>query len=236
MRTLLYFINICLLGACFNLHAQEDTITVTEPVYKDKYGLRIGGDAFKLARSFYDNEYSGFEVNADFRLNKKIYIAGEIGIEEKITTTDFLKSTASGSYLKGGIDYNLYQNWLDMENMIFAGFRIGAATFSQDINGFTIYDVNNAFWGQQFSSEEGEKFSNLNALWTEVIFGTKVQVLPNLFVGFNLQLKFLLSNNQPDNFENLYIPGFNRTYSNSSFGAGFGYNISYLIPIYKRDK
>ena len=123
-----------------------------------------------------------------------------------------------------------------MENMIFAGFRIGAATFSQDINDFTIYDVNNAFWGQQFSSEEGEKFSNLTALWTEVIFGTKVQVLPNLFVGFNLQLKFLLSNNQPDNFENLYIPGFNRTYSNSSFGAGFGYNISYLIPIYKRDK
>ena len=236
MRTLLYFINLCLIGACLNLHAQEDTITGTQPVFKDKYGLRIGGDVYKLARSFYDNEYSGFEVNADFRLNKKMYIAGELGFEEKITTTDFLRSTASGSYLKGGIDYNLYQNWLDMENMIFAGFRIGAATFSQDINGFTIYDVNNAFWGQQFSSEEGEKFSNLTALWTEIILGTKVQVLPNLFVGFNVQLKFLLSNKQPNNFENLYIPGFNRTYSNSSFGAGFGYNISYLIPVYKRDR
>lgn len=220
----------------FNLHAQKDTIAVKESVYKDKYGLRVGGDVYKLARSFYDNEYSGFEVNADFRLSKKMYIAGELGFEEKITTTNFLKSSASGSYLKGGIDYNLYQNWLDMENMIFAGFRIGAATFSQDINGFTIYDVNNAFWGQQFSSEDGEKFSNLTALWSEIIIGTKVQVLPNLFVGFNLQLKFLLSNTQPNHFENLYIPGFNRTYSNSSFGAGFGYNISYLIPVYKRDR
>jgi hypothetical protein len=236
MRTLLCFINICLISGFINLQAQEDTITIAEPIYKEKYGLRIGGDVFKLARSFYDEDYTGFEVNADFRLNKKIYIAGEIGFEEKITTTDFLKSTASGSYLRGGIDYNLYQNWLDMENMIFAGFRIGAATFSQDINGFTIYDVNNLFWNQQFSSGEGEKFSNLTALWTEIIFGTKVQVLPNLYIGFNVQLKFMLSNTQPNNFENLYIPGFNRTYSNSSFGAGFGYNISYLIPIYKRDK
>lgn len=234
MRTLLCFINICLISGLFHLQAQEDTITLTEPIYKEKYGLRIGGDAFKLARSFYDTDYTGFEVNADFRINKKIYIAGEIGFEEKITTTDFLKSTASGSYLRGGIDYNLYQNWLDMENMIFAGFRIGAAAFSQDINGFTIYDVNNLFWGQQFTSDEGEKFSNLTAFWTEIILGTKVQVLPNLYIGFNVQLKFLLSNNQPNNFENLYIPGFNRTYSNSSFGAGFGYNISYLIPIYKR--
>lgn len=236
MRTLLCFISICLISGFINLQAQEDTITIAEPIYKEKYGLRIGGDVFKLARSFYDEDYTGFEVNADFRLNKKIYIAGEIGFEEKITTTDFLRSTASGSYLRGGIDYNLYQNWLDMENMIFAGFRIGAATFSQDINGFTIYDVNNLFWNQQFSSNEGEKFSNLTALWTEVMFGTKVQVLPNLYIGFNVQLKFMLSNTQPNNFENLYIPGFNRTYSNSSFGAGFGYNISYLIPIYKRDK
>lgn len=236
MRTLLYFINICLVGGFLNLQAQEDTIAITEPIFKEKYGLRIGGDAYKLARSFYDSDYTGFEVIADYRLTKKIYIAGEIGFEEKITTTNFLQSTGSGSYLKGGIDYNLYQNWLNMENMIFAGFRIGVSTFSQDINGFTIYDVNNLFWGQQFSSNEGEKFSNLSAIWTEVMFGTKVQVLPNLFVGFNVQLKFLLSNAQPNNFENLYIPGFNRTYSNSSFGAGFGYNISYLIPIYKRDK
>ena len=71
MRILLYFINICLLGGFLNLQAQEDTITGTEPVYKEKYGLRLGGDAFKLARSFFDSDYTGFEVNADFRLNKK---------------------------------------------------------------------------------------------------------------------------------------------------------------------
>ena len=34
--------------------------------------------------------------------------------------------TTSGSYLKAGIDYNMYDNWLDMDNMIYAGFRIGS--------------------------------------------------------------------------------------------------------------
>ena len=46
-------------------------------------------------------------------------------------------------------------------------------------------------------------------------------------------MKMLISNKQPDNFENLYIPGFNRTY-NGNFGVGFNYSVSYLIPIYKK--
>jgi hypothetical protein len=43
----------------------------------------------------------------------------------------------------------------------------------------------------------------------------------------------LLSESKPDNFANLYIPGFNRTYE-GSFGAGFNYSISYFIPLYKK--
>ena len=43
----------------------------------------------------------------------------------------------------------------------------------------------------------------------------------------------LISNKQPNNFENLYIPGFNRTY-NGDFGVGFNYTVSYFIPLYKK--
>ena len=37
-----------------------------------------------------------------------------------------------------------------------------------------------------------------------------------------------------NNFETIYIPGFGRTYDSGRFGMGFGYNISYLIPLYKK--
>ena len=58
----------------------------------------------------------------------------------------------------------------------------------------------------------------------------------NFYAGFNVQLKGLITETEPNNFENLYIPGFNRTYDSGRFGTGFNFNLSYLIPIFKKDK
>jgi hypothetical protein len=55
-------------------------------------------------------------------------------------------------------------------------------------------------------------------------------------MGFNLQIKGRLFETQPDNFENIFIPGIGRTYDSGKFGVGFGYNISYLIPLYKKSR
>ena len=70
----------------------------------------------------------------------------------------------------------------------------------------------------------------------ELIIGIKAELVTNLYAGLNVQIKSIISQDQPDGFENLYIPGFNRTYDSGRFGVGFGYTISYLIPIFKKDK
>ncbi len=217
--------------------AQEEKKTVADTlVYKQKYGLRLGADISKLARSFLDDNYTGFEIMGDYRLTKRIYIAGEIGNEERTLENEVLSNTTKGSYFKGGIDINLYKNWLDMENMIYTGFRVGASTFSQTRNNFTVYDINNQYWGEQFTVEEGEKFDGLTAIWAEIQFGLKAELFNNFFAGVNVQLKFLVSETKPDNYESLYIPGFNRTYDSSGVGAGFGFNLSYLVPFFNKDK
>ncbi|WP_372920085.1 DUF6048 family protein, partial [Salegentibacter sp.] len=59
-------------------------------------------------------------------------------------------------------------------------------------------------------------------------------ILNNLYLTANVQLKRRLFQKTPNNFDNLTIPGFNRTYDDSNFGVGYGYGISYLIPIYKK--
>jgi len=217
--------------------AQEEKKTVNDTlVYKQKYGLRLGADISKLARTFFDDNYTGFEIMGDYRLTKRIYLAGEIGNEERTIENEVLNNTTKGSYFKGGIDLNFYKNWLDMENMLYAGFRVGASTFSQTLNNYDIYNVNNQYWDEQFSVEDGTKFSGLTALWAEIQIGLKAEVVNNLFVGLNVQLKGLVSETEPDNYENLYIPGFNRTFDSGRFGVGFGFNMSYLIPIFKKDK
>ncbi|RZN82918.1 MAG: hypothetical protein EVB11_07020 [Winogradskyella sp.] len=216
------------------VEAQEKTQDTT--AFKQKYGLRLGADISKLVRSVIDDDYQGFEINGDYRLTQRLYLAGELGNEERTLDSEALNSTAKGSYFKAGVDYNLYRNWLNMENMIYSGFRVGASTFSQTLNSYTIYDINNQYFGQQVTVTNPEEFDGLTAIWGELILGIKAEVFTNLFMGLNVQLKFLVSETSPDNFENLYIPGFNRTYDSGVVGAGFGYNISYLIPIYKKAK
>lgn len=233
-RMLKYSISCLLLFVSFSILGQENGVENDSITYQEKYGLRLGGDMSKVVRTLIDEDYTGFEINGDYRLTKNLYVAGEIGTEEKTTTNEFLDVTTTGSYFKGGIDYNMYQNWFGMENMIFAGFRVGASTFKQTINSYTIYNTNQTF--PQLSVNEAREINGLTGIWGEIMIGLKAETLNNLYIGMNIQFKGLVSETQPDNFENIYIPGFNRTYDSGRFGVGFGYNISYLIPLYKKDK
>lgn len=207
--------------------------------YPQRYGLRVGIDLHRLSKSFYDKDYRGLEIVGDYRFTKKFYLAGEFGNEEKTVDDDRFNFTTSGSYFKVGFDYNAFENWLDMENLIYAGMRFGLSSFSQQLNSYSIYQTYQTgantytnYYGENTISS-GEKFSGLSASWIEVVGGVKAEIFSNVFMGFSVRLNYLVSNKKPDNFDNLYIPGFNRTYD-GKFGAGFNYTLSYFIPIYKK--
>ncbi|MFV8379047.1 DUF6048 family protein [Flavobacterium sp. LB3R33] len=202
------------------------------PVKTDRYGIRVGLDLFKLTRALYDENYKGIEFVGDYRLTKKYFLAAEIGNENKTTDDDRLNFTTKGSYLKAGFDYNAYENWLDMENIISIGMRYGFSTFNQQLNSYRIYNAN-PYFGEVPVISSGKKFDGLTASWIEVVAAVKAKVFNNVFVGFSLRLNRLVTNKEPENFSNLYIPGFNRTYD-GSFGVGFNYTVTYFVPIYKK--
>ena len=218
---------------CFSIIGNAQKKDTTKVVYPERYGLRVGVDLHRLTKSCYDDNYKGLEVVADYRLTRRYYIAGEIGNEEKTVDDDRLNFTTKGTYFKVGFDYNSFENWLDMENMIYVGMRYGVSSYSKNLNSYKIYDQTN-YYGETIITS-GEKFSGLNASWIEVIGGVKAELFNNLYLGFSLRLNYLVSNKRPENFDNLYIPGFNRTYD-GKFGAGLNYTISYFIPIYKKNK
>ncbi|GIZ10546.1 hypothetical protein FUMI01_32700 [Flavobacterium sp. UMI-01] len=213
-----------------NLAPNKDTVKALPKT--NRYGLRVGIDLFKLSRGFYDKDYQGLELVGDYRLTKKYYLAAELGTENKTTDDTRLNFTTKGSYIKAGFDYNGYENWLDMENIISVGLRYGFSTFNQELNSYRIYNTSQYFSENQ-TLTSGAKYNGLTASWIEVVAGLKAQVIKNVFVGFSLRLNTLVTNKKPDNFDNLYIPGFNRTY-NGSFGVGFNYTVSYFIPLYKK--
>ena len=202
------------------------------PVKTERYGVRVGVDIYKLIKSTFDKDYKGLELVGDYRLTKKIYLAAEIGNENKTTDDTRLNFTTKGTYIKGGFDYNTYENWLDMENMIYVGLRYGVSSFTQELNSYEIYNTN-PYFGEAPVIVSGEKFDGLTASWVEVVAGVKAEVFDNFYIGFSARLNRIVTNKQPENFSNLYIPGFNRTYD-GDFGVGFNYTVSYFIPIYKK--
>jgi len=201
------------------------------PVKKERYGLRVGVDLFKLTRSFYETDYRGLELVGDYRLTRRHYLAAEIGNENKTVDDDQVNFTTKGTYIKVGFDFNSFQNWGNMENIISVGLRYGVSSFSQKLNSYQIYNPN-PYFGESPVIISGENFDGLSAQWIEVVAGMKAEIFNNVFVGFSFRLNRLISQKIPNNFDNLYIPGFNRTYD-GAFGVGFNYTVSYFIPLYK---
>jgi len=214
---------------------QEEIKKDSVPVKTERYGLRVGIDLYHITRSLLDKDFKGSELVADLRLTKKLYLAGEFGYENKTTKDDLMNFTTEGSYYKLGIDHNSYENWTGMENMLILGARYGVSTFSQTLNNYDIYNRQDYFRGQEIQNVvSGQKYSGLSAQWIELVLGVKAKLFNNVFMGFSFRLNQLVYNNKPQGFDNLYIPGFNRTYANSNFGVGFNYTVSYFIPIYKK--
>ena len=233
-----FFISSLLLFSVFT-HAQNETTekdikqTDSIPAKTYKYGIRLGTDLIKLGRTALDDNYTGFEIVADYRLTRRWFVAGELGNENRNVSTDYLDVTTKGNYFKAGFDFNMHDNLFPLDNMIYTGFRIGYSNFSQTINQSTIYTVEQ-YWQPTVTNTNKREFNGLNAIWAEVLMGLKAEVLNNLYLGLNVQLKYLITEDAPENFANFYIPGYSRIYEGSKVGTSINYTISYRIPVYKK--
>lgn len=204
--------------------------------YKQYYGISLGLDLSRLIVSSLDENYSGFEIVADYRLTQNLYLAAELGNENKTKQEDLYNFTTSGSYLKVGVNKNNYANWYGERNLIYLGGRLAFSTFENTLNNYQYFNTNR-YWNPtdfQNGSAVPEKFSGLSATWLEAVFGTKVELFSNLYMGASIRLGLILSQKEDQRFPNLYIPGFNKVTDNSRFGVGYNYSISYFLPLYKK--
>jgi len=236
-----YFISICLLfvfAENFSQEQKKDSIISQEKdtvIFKTNYGLRLGMDISRPLFSSLYSDYNGIEIVADYRIKKNVYIAAEIGFEEKTSIEDYSNSTSKGNYIRLGLNYNAYDNWLDMNNEIFVGYRYGFSLFNQTLNNYTtnVSDMENGSYFPAVLNTIGQASKTLNAHWSEFMIGVKAETLQNLFIGFSFSYKILMSVKDPENFKTLFSPGFNRIFE-SSTGFGINYTISYLIPFSKK--
>tara|TARA_R110002051_G_scaffold8755_2_gene36012 strand:+ start:12432 stop:13217 length:786 start_codon:yes stop_codon:yes gene_type:complete len=205
-------------------------------IHKQSYGISLGIDLSRIITGALDDNYKGFEIVGDYRLTQNLYLAAELGTEEKTRQEDLYNFTTSGSYLKVGVNKNNYANWYGEHNLIYMGGRLAFSTFDNTLNNYQ-YFTTNRYWNEDSfanGSDVAENFSGLSATWLEGVFGTKVKVFSNFYVGASIRLGLIISQKENERFPNLWIPGFNKVTWDSNFGVGYNYSISYFLPLYKK--
>lgn len=225
----IWLFTISLLWSLFAF-SQEEGGKAEEKKFPRTYALRVGLDMIKPARTQFEDGYQGLEIVGDLKLSKRLFVAAEVGSEKRTQQSEQINFTTKGSYIKAGVDYNFFNNWKGMNNSLFIGFRLARSLHTHTVNNYTLYALSQYIpvpTSEGYLTGEREQ---LSTGWFELLFGTKVQLLPNFYAGLSLRMHGLLSNKQPQDFGNLYAPGFNRITDDNKFGGSFNYTLTYAFP------
>jgi hypothetical protein len=196
--------------------------------------IRFGFDLLKPIASSSEGDNLNYEIVGDLQLTENIYLAGEYGSIDKLIEDENINFNSTGSFLRVGLDYNLFKNWIGMDNSIYVGFRYGNSSFSNKILNYEVRNKDSYFSNLVEDEFQTIEYSNLSGNWIEILLGIKVETFKNVYLGLSLRLNKLLFDEKPNNFGNLFIPGFNKVTDENTFGSGFNYTLTYSIPLKKR--
>ena len=196
--------------------------------------IRFGIDIYKPIKSSSEGDNLNYEIVGDLQITENLYLAAEYGLTDRLIEDENINFNSNGSFLRFGIDYNMFKNWVGMDNAIFLGLRYGSSNFSNKIQSYNVRNSDAYFSNFVDNNYQTINHSNLTGSWLEVLAGVKVETFNNVYLGFSLRLNKLLSTKKPDNFDNLFIPGFNKVTDDNTWGSGFNYTLTYSIPLKKR--
>tara|TARA_B100001094_G_scaffold57330_1_gene52807 strand:+ start:3988 stop:4710 length:723 start_codon:yes stop_codon:yes gene_type:complete len=232
----LFIISICLsnnmLISQTNINSSDSLLDTSKFLNINK--LRLGFDLLKPIISSSEGDNLNYEIVGDLQLTDNIYLAGEYGLVDKLIEDENINFNSNGNFLRFGFDYNMFKNWIGMDNSIYLGLRYATSKFSSKIIDYEVRNKDSYFSNVVTDEFQTIEYSNLSGNWIEILIGLKVETFENIYFGLSLRLNKLISDNKPDNFNNLYIPGFNKVTDENTFGSGFNYTLTYSIPLKKR--
>lgn len=235
-QTYLFIISLIIPSSMVFSQAESelnDSLTIKDKILNINK-IRLGFDVFKPIKSSSDGDNLNYEIVSDLQITENLYLAAEYGLTDRLIEDENINFNSNGSFLRFGFDYNMFKNWVGMDNSIFLGLRYGSSNFSNKIESYNVRNSDAYFSNFVDNNYQTIDHSNLTGNWMEIVAGVKVETFNNVYLGFSLRLNKLLSTQKPENFDNLYIPGFNKVTDDNTFGSGFNYTLTYSIPLRKK--
>ena len=211
----------------------NDSLTVNDKILNINK-IRFGIDIYKPIKSSSEGDNLNYEIVGDLQITDDLYLAAEYGSIDRHIEDENINFNSVGNYLKIGFDFNMFNNWVGMDNSIYIGLRYASSKFSNKVDSYTIRSGDAYFSNLVDSGYENINHNNLKGNWVEIVTGVKVETFKNIYLGISLRLNKLLSDTKPSNFDNLFIPGFNKVTDDNTWGSGFNYTLTYTIPFKKK--
>jgi len=210
----------------YTVQAQKKIIESADTVHVALYnGFTIQGDIASLATSALSKgETYSYEAALQVDLKHKYYPILELGVAgANKTTADLIGFTTNAPFGRIGVDFNILKKKKDSKptnNMFLVGLRVGMSNFKYKITNVTI---SNDYWG----GNEVVDYSNIPAttkVWWEITAGVRVEVIKNIYMGWTVRTKNLLTQDTEGQVAPWYIPGFGIS---ASGNWGLNYAIGY---------
>ena len=205
------------------LAQKPDTVKVKVERDFRPSSIRIGTDVLALARSPFDDTYTGWELNGDIDLDR-YFFAVDIGSSSRSFKDDSSSYSNDGYYFRVGADYNFIHKDKG-GNVAFFGLRYGHSIFSEQLESV----VNDPVWGHATVSDTN---TDTPAGWFEMVGGIKVRIFKIVWLGYTARYKFFLKTKDTTTMEPHDVPGYGRTDKNTTWG--FNYQVLVNFPLRKK--
>lgn len=183
-------------------------------------GLRIGTDIISIVKDRRQENFAGWEINADTDFNRYL-LAVEYGKWARNFPGDSVSYQNDGSYWRTGVDVNFLTR--DPErNIFFIGVRYARSKYSESMS----LIAGDSIWGFE---NRGYINNDIRARWFELTTGLKVKIWKFIWFGYTARLKFGLNKDESRQMISYDIPGYGRTDKDTYWG--FNYQVMVRIPI-----
>lgn len=201
---------------------EEEEAPAKKTIVDSLHQLRFGVDISKLALNQFIDSRNSYEFEIDYYHRKDLYFVGEFGFGNAKYDSSYLSYSNTNTYFKVGVNKSLLNRISNKDwDMAFIGLRYGLAFIERSDAQYTITD---SLWGSVTNTVPG---TNFTAHWVELTGGVRVEVVKQLFLGWNVRAKFLLNGNSFTELPPYYITGYGRGEKKSIFD--YNVYLSYAI-------
>lgn len=219
-----YFISLLVTVGTFSfMYGQEiETEKKDSLAHIQLHGFRVDVDVSPIVTSFMNgSDVLNYEAAVQLDINHKYYPVFEMGYAsaDKLTTSA-INYQGNALFYRIGLDFNLIkqkkETKVNLNNIFLVGGRLGFTQFDYNLSNI---QLRNDYWGNT-EIKDLEQIS-VSKLWYEIVVGVRVEILKNIFIGWSVRSKNLLTKDKAGNFKPWHVPGFGINSDSSVWGLNY---------------